>query len=291
MSLVESYDDLLRNIAGLEEARNGQGPIHDTYAELIGRARVMLPYLAQGEIAFAPSRFLGYAGNTVAGHGSLEERDGKKTDPQIQAILRRTFGLPIPKAEDEATKAHYWRFCEALGVEPTMAKKSFWITPEIAAWLDDHPTEPGPEDDDVAALEREVLEDASLPETTRDAIVKARIGQGLFRRRVLQAYGCCLATEIEEPTLLVASHIKPWRDCRTNPKECLDPDNALLLSPAWDRLFDQGYISFSDDGDLLISPELSKETRKALGVTKRRVELTRGQISYMAWHRELHDYE
>ncbi|HHX82592.1 MAG TPA: hypothetical protein GX696_06380 [Pseudomonadaceae bacterium] len=69
MSLIETYDDLLRNIAELEEARKGAGQVKGAYAGLIGRGSVFLPYLADDRIAFAPSRFIGYAENTVLEHG------------------------------------------------------------------------------------------------------------------------------------------------------------------------------------------------------------------------------
>lgn len=91
------------------------------------------------------------------------------------------------------------------------------------------------------------------------------MGQGLFRRRVLAAYKRCLVTALEEPSLLVASHIMPWSDCRDSPEDCLNADNALLLSLTGDRLFDTGFISFNGDGTLLICSYLSKTARKALG--------------------------
>lgn len=42
---------------------------------------------------------------------------------------------------------------------------------------------------------------------------------------------------------------------------------------------------------MIISGDLTRETRKALGIRKQKIKLTRGQAAYMAWHREIHDYE
>lgn len=290
MSLIETYDDLLRNCAELEEARKGGGQVKDLYVGLIGRGSVFFPYLTGDGIAFAPSRFIGYAENTVLGHEQLEQRHGWHTTTRVREILRAKFGFTIWNVVDEAAKSHYHSFCDSLGIVPRRSKKTFWITPEVGDWLEEN-TIDRIDAQEIATLEQEILADTSLPETTREAIVKSRVGQGLFRRRVIQEYGCCLITEIEEPALLVASHIKPWRDCRKDPRECLDPENALLLSPTWDRLFDQGFISFTDQGEMIISDELTRETRKALGVRKQKIKLTRGQGAYMAWHREIHDYE
>lgn len=289
MSLIETYDDLLRNCAELEKARKGGGQVKGLYAGLIGRGSVFLPYLTGDGIAFAPSRFIGYAENTMFGHEQLEGRHGWHTTTRVREILRAQFGFTIWNVVDEAAKSHYHSFCDSLGIVPRRSKKTFWITPEVGDWLEEN-TIDRTDAQEIAALEQDVLADTSLPETTREAIIKARIGQGLFRRRVVQKYGCCLITEIEEPALLFASHIKPWRDCRKDPRECLDPENALLLSPTWDRLFDQGFISFTDQGELLISDDLTRETRNALGVRKQKIKLTRGQAAYMAWHREIHDY-
>ncbi|WP_407705373.1 HNH endonuclease [Sulfitobacter indolifex] len=85
--------------------------------------------------------------------------------------------------------------------------------------------------------------------------------------------------------------MKPWRNCRQDPRECLDPENALLLSPTWDRLFDQGFISFTDQGEMIISDDLKRGVRKALGVGKQKIKLTHYQAAYMAWHRKVHNFE
>jgi len=60
-------------------------------------------------------------------------------------------------------------------------------------------------------------------------------------------------TGITDKRFLIASHIKPWKDS-TN-EERLDGNNGLLLSPHVDKLFDNGWITFSDDGDLLIADQ------------------------------------
>ncbi|WP_306755463.1 HNH endonuclease signature motif containing protein [Paracoccus actinidiae] len=57
---------------------------------------------------------------------------------------------------------------------------------------------------------------------------------------------------------LRASHIKPWRASTTYEK--LDGNNGLLLSLHIGHLFDQGFISFADDGALLVSPQADVDT-------------------------------
>ena len=74
----------------------------------------------------------------------------------------------------------------------------------------------------------------------------------------------CPLTGITEPALLRASHIVPWAD--STDEQRLDVYNGLLLSALWDAAFDNGLVSFGDDGTVLVSPNLSGVARKALGV-------------------------
>ena len=107
---------------------------------------------------------------------------------------------------------------------------------------------------------------ANLKETERDAVVKSRIGQGLFRKELIKKYNSsCVITGINEKKLLIASHVKPWAVC-TN-AERLSVENGLLLSPTFDKLFDCGLISFADSGRILISSQLSAEVISKLHIS------------------------
>jgi len=106
-----------------------------------------------------------------------------------------------------------------------------------------------------------------LTEKERDAYIKARIGQGVFRERLIKYWGACSVTGCEELDILIASHIKPWRDCPTH-HEAINMTNGLLLIPNLDSLFDKGFISFNSDGAILLSPQLSYTVADQLGVKK-----------------------
>jgi len=106
----------------------------------------------------------------------------------------------------------------------------------------------------------------TLEETERRAIVKSRIGQGIFRKELIKKYDSrCIITGINEKKLLIASHIKPWA-ASTN-TERLSSENGLLLSPTFDKLFDCGLISFADSGKILISSQLSNEVVNRLHIS------------------------
>ncbi len=101
--------------------------------------------------------------------------------------------------------------------------------------------------------------------TEKEAIIKARIGQGVFRQRLMDKYNSkCIITGINETNLLVASHIKPWRSA--NNYERISGENGLLLSPLYDKLFDLGFITFSDNMQILVSTRLSEENVKLINI-------------------------
>ncbi len=99
---------------------------------------------------------------------------------------------------------------------------------------------------------REVFPPFGSTEAT--ASVKVRRGQQYFRQTVLSSYGvkCCISG-INVPRLLIASHIKPWRDF---PDERLNPRNGLCLSRLHDAAFDAGLIALDSRLHVLLSGEL-----------------------------------
>lgn len=98
--------------------------------------------------------------------------------------------------------------------------------------------------------ELEIESRLDLESTDRQLLIKARRGQGLFRARVLKTEKICRVTGTAEPMHLRASHIKPWAVALDS--ERLDGYNGLMLAPHIDHLFDRAYISFDDDGRLLV---------------------------------------
>lgn len=107
---------------------------------------------------------------------------------------------------------------------------------------------------DVNADIKQVMADKTLSETEKSILVKTRMGQGGFRAQLIKMWGGCAVTGYRNTQLLVASHIKPWRD--SNNQERLDKYNGLLLVANLDKAFDLGFISFSDKGKVMISSQL-----------------------------------
>ncbi|CAI1798087.1 Uncharacterised protein [Serratia marcescens] len=122
--------------------------------------------------------------------------------------------------------------------------------------------------------------------------VKTRVDQNLFRKNVLEAYEyrCCI-TGLEEPALLVASHILPWSH---SIEQRLNPSNGLCLSSLHDKAFDRGLITFDEDLRLVLSKKI-KQLKSSIYVEN--FEKYEGEIistpinhspdkAHLAFHRE-----
>jgi putative restriction endonuclease len=136
-------------------------------------------------------------------------------------------------------------------------------------------------------LEQQIVNDSTVRETDRLAIIRARSGQGLFKDRVSRIESKCRITGVENPVHLIASHCKPWRDSTND--ERLDGENGLLLTRSIDHLFDRGFIGFENDGDLIISPVAHRPSLQRMGIdTTRDVNVggfTSGQKQFLDFHR------
>jgi predicted restriction endonuclease len=122
-------------------------------------------------------------------------------------------------------------------------------------------------------------------ETEAEQLVVERRGQDIFRESLLSYWDRrCPLTGIDDPALLRASHIKPWRDCATD-AERLDPYNGLLLSALWDAAFDTGRVTFDDKGAPVFSSRLSDSAVTFLGRSGM-LALTDQHRGFLRWHRK-----
>ena len=84
---------------------------------------------------------------------------------------------------------------------------------------------------------------------------RVRLGQSRYREALLEECIYCPITMINDERLLIASHIKPYSV--STEREKYDPKNGFLLSPLYDRLFDKGLITFTDDKRIMVSNWIS----------------------------------
>ncbi len=119
-----------------------------------------------------------------------------------------------------------------------------------------------------------------------------RQGAIKYRKGVINHMPQCPFTKITDERLLIASHIKPYNICMKDDKEdeALDYLNGLALSPTYDKLFDQGYITFTNQGELICGTQLSTYTWEKLNINPNAKNKMRiypeDREQYLEYHRE-----
>ena len=113
--------------------------------------------------------------------------------------------------------------------------------------------------DEVIVEEEKILE---------EKVAKYRQGATKYRKEVIEHMPQCPFSKISDERLLIASHIKPYSICIKENKEneALDYLNGLSLTPTYDKLFDQGYITFTNEGELICGTQLSSYTWEKLSI-------------------------
>ena len=166
-------------------------------------------------------------------------------DPVLQA--RGVIGLPGVTKLDREMWAEFQMSISVLG-------------PESEQMLHDLFTDDNDREVDFLQRDKVRLEPtidlilAPTGPTESIATVKVRRGQQFFRQSILNAYGirCCISG-INVPRMLVASHIRPWRDF---PCDRLNAKNGLCLSSIHDAAFDEGLITIDTTFKVVLSKRL-----------------------------------
>jgi len=117
----------------------------------------------------------------------------------------------------------------------------------------------------------------------RDAAAQAK-----YRAKLLEECPFCPITKISDERLLVASHIKPCAVSEDD--EAFDPKNGFTLSPLYDRLFDQGFISFDEKKCMMvsnwISPSNQERCHVKAGAFIQMLPLDDKREFYLQYHRQ-----
>lgn len=267
---IQNINQLHENLAKFEAGINSSDSnTSESYKGFVKRGICFVPYSVGNAIHFAPSRFIGYVDNDLKQHES-ENKHGQVTNDALSRVLGHE---PVAVPDLEVTFKNY---CRNLGFEaPPRGRfgndRRYWL-PEAF----------------VAQIETEIVgnlaSDTSLSPTDREQVVLARLGQGKFRKNLINYWKMCPITKIDFVPVLKASHIKPWAN--SSNMERVDPYNGILLSPNMDSLFDKGFMSFNDDGSVIVSPQLGVNGMKALGGdVKVKLSFNAKHLSYLSFHR------
>lgn len=120
------------------------------------------------------------------------------------------------------------------------------------------------------------------------ASLRVRKGQSRYREQLLEQCRFCPFTMVSDERLLIASHIKPWAAC--SDREKLDPYNGYMLTPLYDKLFDKGFITFTETRHVVLSEFLSPLTWRQLGLKSnmylRSLPMDDKRIEYLRFHQQ-----
>lgn len=180
------------------------------------------------------------------------------------SLFTETFGEASPPVGNKTISNTWMTYDQSLFVQ-------------IALFKDVHGSDKDTESDIT-----EIISSNDDP-TDKQRLITARLGQGDYRKGLLNIWGKCSVTSCATKELLIASHIKPWRV--SDNQERLDPFNGLLLIATVDKAFDSGLISFSDDGSILISPLFNEHELAGISLDMK-IELREQNLPYLAHHRE-----
>jgi len=283
--LVTSFIDIEKNILALDKLRKGNQREKKLHARLIKNGKLFIAMKHGRRWLFAPSRFVGYK-NNGAGHDKIKNRDGRVTNIRVSNLL----GQHLDRNDRgyTAIDKEFLKFANAFGIKSSKhhRPRRYWFvrgrkttrSPSIFV----SPNDP------TADIE-ELHNRRDLSATERKRLISARLGQGQFRRDLINFWGSCAVTGCKIKSALRASHIKPWKD--SEKAEKLDPANGLLLLATLDALFDRHLISFKDDGTMLVSKgleELKPHDQRLLaigGQLRRRPD--KRQSGYLRAHRRI----
>jgi len=223
--------------------------------------------------------------NTNSIYGAFARRVAQKTGYQTQQWV-----MTITEAGGYS-EAGQWKFkmkpavvkaIESLGlIDPSHTRLAH--KPKRSTVKPTSDEERKAQADDQA--ERELRQRLRSGSTELEQLIKARRGQGTYRKNLQMVESSCRVTGLTDSQHLRASHIKPW--CVSSDRERLDGSNGLLLSPHIDHLFDNGYISFEASGALMVSKRLNPEIieRWGLDVARNVGTFSAQQRRYLAYHR------
>jgi hypothetical protein len=200
--------------------------------------------------------------------------------PVEPAPVERVGIRYIPLTEALWVGGPHDRLVTSLSVSRAHGGTVFRVTPE--QW---NAILSAGEQSPVEADIKQIMTRVDLSATEREALVQARRGQGRFRQDLVEYWQGCAVVGSAVQSILRASHIQPWR--KSEDWERLDPANGLLLTANLDALFDDGLISFDDQGEMLISSRLCQNERSLLQIGgKLRKAPVANQIRYLKYHRD-----
>ena len=271
---VNSVGEIISNTLTLDRYKAGDPSQRELYAHCMRNPRHFVVLEIDGEHVFAPGNFVIYRRNDSNKRMGIGERSGGEP----KRILTKIVGVPVEvgSPDYQQLEERFLASCHELGIAPSAhsRRRTYWRID-----FDDLSKDQAEEDI------REIEDNPHLSPTEKDALIKARRGQGKFRAYLTARWkGACAVTGCTQIVILRASHIKPWK-LSTN-QDRLNHHNGILLCANLDALFDKHLISFEDDGEMIVSPRITGEDRERLGIPRKlRLPLSTKERCFLSIHR------
>lgn len=225
-----------------------------------GKAGLLIPVEHDGQAWTREEHIIAFELYNQVEFGTIHMGNPKIIE--LAALLGRTVGSASLKLANFSRLDPFLRRRNIKGLSHgAKGEEAVWIefarNPERLAFESERllAERQGRSIEDVAQIE---TDDLPPPGKERDAIVRVRVNQKFFRRRVLSAYGfrCCV-TGLSIRSLLIASHIVPWA---VDPANRLNLRNGLCLNALHDRAFDSHLMWIEPDFVVRLSPSLRQMT-------------------------------
>ena len=183
---------------------------------------------------------------------------GRKATPHIATCQHLTLFGPdykgsltnAPKiCDDELESLGIWAMQNRRKLTPCTRKKCLPLFEKLAT----SPIDVERQDLNDEMIEQAIIEGrlriGIIPTSSEKAQKQQRRGQELLRQMTLMNYdSMCALCEVNDPSLLVASHIVGWAE---SPEARGVLSNVICLCRFHDALFEQGYWSLADDFTVL----------------------------------------
>lgn len=193
---------------------------------------------------------------TMNGEGEYENYIGRFTVLEVPVPRQWLYDLKVGQVESEYIPTEWYNFLQSRELHINYENQLLPLKPD----------------------------QSKLPENTGYRMAAYRKTQSKFRSLLLERESGCQLCNLSIPSLLVASHIVPWAIADESQK--VDLNNGLLLCISHDALFDKGFISFDDIGQIIISDNLPSSEYERLQINKQmRININQHQQRYMRIHR------
>jgi putative restriction endonuclease len=211
---------------------------------------------------------------------------GHRTDERISSASKNGEEIHIFYRDQRLTPFVYYGKSVVVRCEQFTDRPSEFVFKLLEVGIDSDPPVSAKLAEEPA--DYAVLSDAGLKGINRGVMTKSRgIAQRMFRGNLLRLWqGSCAVTNVQEPLVLRSSHIKPW--ATSSVEEKVDHFNGLLLVANLDALFNEGLISFRDDGRILVSGHFRNDDQRRMHITPElRLRAVHPKSSpYLEFHRD-----